>query len=90
MFLHNLLKREINSPVGKRRKGRRGKKDKKKVKFPCKLFQGDHLTHKFPLMDQAQNLLKNQQPIVLKDPFPQGQNAASVSNVVGATASAPD
>ena len=40
-------------------------------------------------MDQAQKLLKNQQPIVLKDPFPQGQNVASVSNIVGGTANAP-
>ena len=40
-------------------------------------------------MDQAQNLLKNQQPTVLNDPFPQGQNATSVSNVVGGTSGAP-
>ena len=36
-------------------------------------------------MDQAQKLLKNQQPVVLKDPFPQGQNVASASNVAGGT-----
>ena len=65
------------------------KKDKKKVKFPYKLCQGDHLTHQFPLIDQAHKLLKNQQPTVLKDPFPQGQNAAFVSNVAGGTPSAP-
>ena len=47
-----------------------GKKDKNKVNFPCKLCQGDHLTYKCPLMEQAQKLLKNQQPVVLKDPFP--------------------
>ena len=41
-------------------------------------------------MDQAQKLLKNQQPVVLKDPFPQGQNATSVSNVAGGTANAHD
>ena len=35
-------------------------------------------------MDQAQKLLKAQQPAVLKDPFPQGQNSASASNVAGA------
>ena len=66
-----------------------GKKDKKKVKFPCKLCQGDHLTYQFPLKEQAQKLLMNQQPVVLKDPFPQGQNAASASNVAGGTPSAP-
>ena len=41
-------------------------------------------------MDQAQKLLKNQQPAVLKDPFPQGQNAALVSNVAGGIANTPD
>ena len=49
-----------------------GKKEKKKVKFPCKLCQGDHLTHPCPLMEQAQKLLQTQPPAVLKDPFPQG------------------
>ena len=41
-------------------------------------------------MDQAQKLLKTQQPTVLKDPFPQGQNSASTSNVAGGTPNAPD
>ena len=41
-------------------------------------------------MDQAQKLLKAQQPAILKDPFPQGQNSASGSNVVGGTQTAPD
>ena len=49
-----------------------GKKDKKKVKFPCRFFQGYHLTHQFPLMEQAHKMLKTEQPAVLKDPFPQG------------------
>ena len=59
------------------------------MKFPYKLCQGDHLTHQCPLIDQAQESLKNQQPVVLKDPFPQGQNVASVSNVAGETANSP-
>ena len=83
--------------MGKRKKGKKvegnqnkpkptnnvdgGKKEKKKVKFPCKLCHEDHLTHQCPLMDQAQKLLKSQQPAVLKDPFPQGKNSASASNV---------
>ena len=67
-----------------------GKKEKKKVKFPCKLCQEDHLTHLCPLMDQAQKLLKAQQPAVLKDPFPQGQNSASASTVARGTQTAPD
>ena len=41
-------------------------------------------------MDQAQKLLKAQQPVVLKDPFPQGHNSASASNVAGGTQNAPD
>ena len=61
-----------------------GKKEKKKVKFPCKLCHEDHLTHQCPLMDQAQELLIGQQPTILKDHFPQGQNSASASNVAGA------
>ena len=67
-----------------------GKKEKKKVKFPCKLCQEDHLTHLCPLMDQAQKLLKAQQLAVLKDSFPQGQNSASTSNVAGGTQTAPE
>ena len=46
-----------------------GKKEKKKVKFPCKLCHEDHLAHQCPLMEQAQKMLKGQQPVVLKDPF---------------------
>ena len=59
------------------------------MKFPYKLCQADHLTHQFPLMEQAQNLLKTQQPAVLKDPFPRGHNSAYVSNVAGGTSIAP-
>ena len=72
-------------PGGKKKKGKKGEgnqnkpkpttnadgdKKEKKVKFPCKLCQEDHLTHQCPLLDQAQKLLKSQQPVVLKDPFP--------------------
>ena len=75
-------------PGGKNKKGKKGegnqnkqkptnnadgrRKEKKKVKIPCKLCHEDHLTHQCPLMEQAQKLLKVQQPTVLKDPFPQG------------------
>ena len=41
-------------------------------------------------MDQAQKLLKSQQSVVQKDPFPQGQNSTSASNVAGGTVNAPD
>ena len=61
---------------GKKKKGKKGEgnqnkpkptnnanggKKEKKVKFPCKLCQEDHLTHQCPLIDQAQKLLKSQQ-----------------------------
>ena len=81
-------------PSGKKKKGKKGEgnqnkpdptnsanggnKYKKRVKFPCKLCQEDHLTHQCPLIDQPQKLLKGQQPIVLKHPFPQGKNVASL------------
>ena len=51
---------------------------------------GDNFTRQFPLMEQAQKLLKTQQPVVLKDPFPQGQNSASASKVAGGTPNVPD
>ena len=87
-------------PSGKKKKGKKGegnqnkpkpknnadggKNEKKKVKFPYKLCQEYNLNHQCPLIDQAKKLLKKQQPTVLKDPFPQGENAASVSNIAGA------
>ena len=93
-------------PSGKKKRGKKGegnqnkqkpmnnvdggKKEKKKVKFPCKLCHEDHLTHLCPLMEQAQKLLKAQQPAVRKDPFTQGQHSASASNVAGGTPNALD
>ena len=41
-------------------------------------------------MEQAQKMLKGQQPVVSEDPFPQGQNFASASNVAGGTPNALD
>ena len=59
------------NPSGKKNKGKKregnqnkpkptnnaegGKKEKKKVKFPCKLFHEDHLTYQCPLKEQARN-----------------------------------
>ena len=34
-----------------------GKREKKKVKFPCKLFHEDHLTHLFPLWNKPRSCL---------------------------------
>ena len=54
-----------------------GQKEKKKVKFPCKLCAGDHLTHLCPKIQDAQRLLSQQgsssSQAVLTNPFPQGQ-----------------
>ena len=35
-----------------------GKRERGKVKFPCKLCMGSHLTHHCPKMDEALRLLK--------------------------------
>ena len=47
------------------------------MKFPCKLCAGDHLTHLFPKIQDAQCLLAQQgsssSQAVLTNPFPQGQ-----------------
>jgi hypothetical protein len=65
------------------------------VKFPCKICDEDHLTHQFPQMEEAQCLIKlnqQQQPIVLKNPFPQGKNlqgGSSNFNPQGGTSSVP-
>ena len=40
-------------------------------------------------MEQAQKLLKNQQPTVMKDPFTQGHNETSTLNVAEGSYSAP-
>lgn len=50
---------------------------RKKVKFPCKLCSGDHLTHLCPKIEDSQHLLGQQgtssSQAVLTNPFPQGQ-----------------
>jgi hypothetical protein len=46
-----------------------GKKEKWKVKFPCKLCKDDHLTHLCPKLEEASRLL-SQPPTVLTNPFP--------------------
>ena len=46
------------------------------------------MIYQFPLMEQAQNLLKRD-PVFLKDPCPQGQNATSSDpKTVGGTQNA--
>ena len=88
IFFAQTSQKGNQQPSGKKKRGKKGegnqnkqkpvnnadggKKEKKKVEFLCNLCHEDHLTHLCPLMEQAQKLLKAQQPAVLKDPFPQG------------------
>lgn len=45
----------------------------RKIKFPFKICQGEHLTHECPRMDEFHGLLvppqSTQQPIILTHPF---------------------
>ena len=67
-------KNDANNPGNNAGGGRN--ESKKKVKFPCKLCSGDHLTHLCPKIQDAQHLLVQQgsssSQAVLTDPFPQG------------------
>lgn len=53
------------------------KESKKKVNFPCKLCNGDHLTHIHTKIQDSQCLLVQQgyssSQAMLTNPFPQGQ-----------------
>jgi hypothetical protein len=80
-------------PKGKKKKcnkkGKGNKKDnsnvggvktkKKNLKYLCNLFMEDNLTDLFPRIVEAQNLLAQQQPIVLTNPFTHGKNMAQAS-----------
>jgi len=54
------------------------KESKKRVKFPCKLCNGDILTHLYSKIQDAQCLLVQQgsssSQDVLTNPFPKGNN----------------
>ena len=54
-------------------------KEKCKVKFPCKLYTNDHLTHLCPKLAEATRIL-NLLPAVLMNPFPHNQHLASSSS----------
>jgi hypothetical protein len=62
----------------------KGKNEKRKVKFPCKLFMDDHLTHQCPRLEEAKNILVQQQPAMLTNPFPQGKFLAQASSSMNA------
>jgi hypothetical protein len=55
------------------------KKEKGKVKFPCKLCKDDHLTHLFPKLEESLRLL-SQPPVVLTNPFPHNHHMDSSSS----------
>jgi hypothetical protein len=77
-----------NKPKDKNNNGKQndnageGKKEKRKVKFPCKLCTDDHLTHLCPKLVEAARLL-NLPPAVLTNPFPHNQHLASSSSNTG-------
>jgi hypothetical protein len=69
-------------PDGKKKQHKKGKGDKKptnnagggntekrKSRYPCNLCVEDHPTHQCPWLVEAQNLLSQQQPAVLINPF---------------------
>jgi hypothetical protein len=59
-----------------------GKKEKRKVKFPCKLCKDDHLTHLCPKIEEFLRLIALQ-PVVLTNPFPHNQNMTSGTSNTG-------
>jgi hypothetical protein len=63
-----------------------GKKERCKVKFPCKICTDDHLTHLCPKLVEAARLL-SLSLIVLTNPFPHNQHMASSSSNVRNVAS---
>jgi hypothetical protein len=56
-----------------------GKRERRKVKFPCKLCTDDHLTHLCPKLAEAVRIL-SQSPSMLTNPFPHNQHLASSSS----------
>jgi hypothetical protein len=63
---------------------REGKNEKRKVNFRCKLCINDYLTHQCPRLEEAQNILAQQQLAMLTNPFPQGKNMAQASSSTNA------
>lgn len=62
-----------------------GNKDKRKVKFPCKICGGNHLTHHCPRMDEVHKYLAllqgaPPQPAVFTNPFPPQQQQMVAAN----------
>jgi hypothetical protein len=58
---------------------REGKKERRKVKFPCNICIDNHLTHLCPKLAEVASLL-SLPPIVLTNPFPHSQHMDSSSS----------
>jgi hypothetical protein len=71
---------------------REGKRERRKVKFPCNLCTNYHLTHLCPKLAETVRLL-SLSPTVLMNPFPHNQHMASISsnarNVTGGSQNPP-
>jgi hypothetical protein len=85
---HKGGKNNNNKPKDKYNNGkhndnaREGRKDKRKVKFPCKLCTDEHLTHLCPKLVEVARIL-NLPPAMLMNPFPHNQHLASSSLSTG-------
>jgi hypothetical protein len=71
---NNKSKDETNNDGSNNNVGE-GKKEKRKVKFPCKLCKDDHLTHLCPKIEESLRLLSHP-PIVLTNSFLHNQHMA--------------
>jgi hypothetical protein len=81
---NNKPKDNVNNDISNNNVGE-GKKERRKVKFPCKLSTHDHLSHLCPKLEEVARLL-SQPPIVLTNPFPHNQHMASrSSNAINAS-----
>jgi hypothetical protein len=58
-----------------------GKQERRKVKFPYKIFTYDHITHLSPKLAESARLLSLPQDM-LTNPFPYNQHLASSSSNV--------
>jgi hypothetical protein len=56
------------------------KTKKRKLKYLCILCMKDHPNHLFPWLAKDHKILVKQEPAVLTNPFPHGQNMAQASS----------
>jgi hypothetical protein len=75
---NNKPKDNVNNDISKYSVGE-GKKEKRKVKFPCNICIDDHLTHLCPKLKEDASLL-SLPPDVLTNPFPHNHHMASSSS----------